>query len=165
MFALAVRYLTGRAVATQVTKREAAEWPPHPGRMFMALVAAWGLRGRNGREKNALAWLETLPPPALRASGFGKAEGNGQFLRPGQRWKKATRCAAQGRTPFPSVVPDEDTVYFIWYAEIPVEASGGAGRTLPKCHLPRPFFDAGPRPGFRTRRRSPPSFPSTATHR
>jgi len=121
MFALAVRYLTGRAVATQVTKREAAEWPPHPGRMFMALVAAWGLRGRNGREKNALAWLETLPPPALRASGFGKAEETVSFFVPVNDGKGNPDARHKAERHFPSVVPDEDTVYFIWYAEIPVE--------------------------------------------
>ena len=40
MLVLEVEYLTGRAVATARHHREQPEWPPHPGRLFSALVAA-----------------------------------------------------------------------------------------------------------------------------
>ncbi len=39
MLALEVEYLTGRSVASMPNDRDQAEWPPHPGRLFMALVA------------------------------------------------------------------------------------------------------------------------------
>ncbi len=46
MLVIAWQYLTGRSVATDFADRQAAEWPPHPDRVFQALVAAWGERGR-----------------------------------------------------------------------------------------------------------------------
>lgn len=61
-------YLTGYAVATDPSSRERAEWPPHPGRVFMALAAAYFETGEDLDEGNALRWLETLgepQPPAL----------------------------------------------------------------------------------------------------
>jgi CRISPR-associated protein Csb2 len=40
MFALGLDFLTRVAVMTDAASREKAEWPPHPARVFMALVAA-----------------------------------------------------------------------------------------------------------------------------
>lgn len=68
MFAISIRYLLGRLVATHPSDYEKAEWPPHPDRMFMALVSAWGETGRDPAEANALRWLEMQPPPSLHAS-------------------------------------------------------------------------------------------------
>src|SRR5262245_39216344 len=68
MFALGVNLLMGRAMMTRWDDREQPEWPPHPDRVFMALVAAWGESGENAEGKAALGWLETLGPPALRVS-------------------------------------------------------------------------------------------------
>lgn len=68
-FALEIEYLTGYAVATYPNNREQPEWPPHPGRVFMALAAAHfetcatDDEKREGRE--ALEWLASLPPPAM----------------------------------------------------------------------------------------------------
>src|SRR5690606_13655907 len=39
--AVAVELLTGRYVATRFNDRDRPEWPPHPGRLFSAAVAAW----------------------------------------------------------------------------------------------------------------------------
>lgn len=58
-------YLTGYAVATDPSSRERAEWPPHPGRVFMALAAAWFETGQDAAEGAALRWLETLDDPEL----------------------------------------------------------------------------------------------------
>jgi CRISPR-associated protein Csb2 len=89
--------------------------------MFMALVAAWGTRGRDEREKNALAWLENLPPPALRASGCGQAHETVSFFVPVNDEKGNPDERHKAERHFPSVVPEEDTVYFIWDAEVPAE--------------------------------------------
>ena len=58
-------YLTGYCVATDPSSRERAEWPPHPGRVFMALAAAWFETGEDVDEGNALRWLESLDDPQL----------------------------------------------------------------------------------------------------
>src|SRR5207253_1196650 len=69
MFALEVEYLTGRAAASKSNDRDTAEWPPHPGRLFMALVAAHLERDPDDpAERAALLWLEGLKPPELSAS-------------------------------------------------------------------------------------------------
>ena len=65
MLVIAWQYLTGRSVATDFADRQAAEWPPHPDRVFQALVAAWGERGRAPDERVALEWLERQGPPQL----------------------------------------------------------------------------------------------------
>lgn len=67
--ALEVEFLTGVSVSATPHRRDEAEWPPHPDRLFQALVAAWG---RNEAplddERLALEWLEQLDSGALRIS-------------------------------------------------------------------------------------------------
>lgn len=58
-------YLTGCCVATDSAIRERAEWPPHPGRVFMAMAAAWFETGEDETEGQALRWLEQLGDPEL----------------------------------------------------------------------------------------------------
>jgi len=67
-------YLSGYAVATDTSSRDRAEWPPHPGRVFMALAAAWfetepDSNGDSHKgweaEGDALRWLESLDDPEL----------------------------------------------------------------------------------------------------
>ena len=41
MFAIAVELLCGRYTAMQFNDRTRPEWPPHPARLFSAMVAAW----------------------------------------------------------------------------------------------------------------------------
>jgi CRISPR-associated protein Csb2 len=67
MLAIAWQYLTGRCVAADFADRETAEWPPHPDRVFQAMVAAWGERGEDEAEHRALEWLESLDSPSLTA--------------------------------------------------------------------------------------------------
>jgi CRISPR-associated protein Csb2 len=84
MLTLAIEFLTGSAVLTDASSRERTEWPPHPARVFMALVAAhyenaplqsdaaeahemWAA------ERRALLWLESAGAPAMRwPSGNGR---------------------------------------------------------------------------------------------
>ena len=69
MFALAIRYLNGWAMAaTDGANKRQAEWPPHPDRVFMALAAAWFETGEDPAGGAALRWLEALPDPAMAAS-------------------------------------------------------------------------------------------------
>lgn len=141
MFALEVLYLTSRAVATERHKREEAEWPPHPGRLFSALVdAAYGGVSTDGRElpddiRDALEWLERQPFPALAVGDAGRREVIPVFVpvndaaAPDVKPDKLPTASAgqigdavavlpekRGRQPrfFPTVIPDEPVVTFIW---------------------------------------------------
>jgi CRISPR-associated protein Csb2 len=69
MLALEVELLTGRYVATAYNDRRMPEWPPHPARLFSALVATWadGVGSRD-EERAALEWLERATPPSICAS-------------------------------------------------------------------------------------------------
>lgn len=139
MFALEVEYLTGRAVATARHRREEAEWPPHPGRLFSALVdAAFQAVSDDGLELpgdvlKALEWLERLDLPALAVSGgqrrdvvqafvpvndagapevkAGKVPSAGQIAD-----ALAVLPDSRGKQPrfFPTVVPDSSLVHFVW---------------------------------------------------
>lgn len=69
MLALEVRFLTGRYAATHFNDRGRAEWPPHPARVYSALVAALHDDPDHGpEERDALKWLAAAGPPRLVAS-------------------------------------------------------------------------------------------------
>lgn len=76
MFSLGIDFITGVAVMTDSASREKAEWPPHPARVFMALVAAHyetkplpedGHDAQTAwdRERSALEWLEAQGAPEM----------------------------------------------------------------------------------------------------
>ncbi len=76
MFALGIDFITGVAVMTDAASREKAEWPPHPARIFMALVAAYyeskplkedGPVAEQAwvEERQALEWLERQGAPQM----------------------------------------------------------------------------------------------------
>ena len=51
VFVSGIRYLMGWAMAAaDGAKKQLAEWPPHPDRVFMALAAAWFETGREEPE-------------------------------------------------------------------------------------------------------------------
>ena len=67
-FAIEVNFLTGRYVATHHNDRLSGEWPPHPARLFSAMVATWAEEGGDPEEREALQWLESQGPPDIAAS-------------------------------------------------------------------------------------------------
>ncbi|HEX4611563.1 MAG TPA: type I-U CRISPR-associated protein Csb2 [Urbifossiella sp.] len=158
MFALEVEYLTGRVVATERHAREQAEWPPHPGRLFSALVdTAFQSLSDDGSGlpagvRAALEWIEELPPPAIAAGDARRRQVIPAFvpvndaetpkIKPG-----ATPSAGQiadavavlperrGRQPrfFPTVLPEQPVVHFIWQMAPGVEVHRQALEQLAKC--------------------------------
>jgi CRISPR-associated protein Csb2 len=58
-------YLTGNCYAKVSPSNPVVEWPPHPGRMFMAMAAAWFETGEDEAEGQALRWIEKLGDPQL----------------------------------------------------------------------------------------------------
>ncbi len=138
-FALGVELLMRRAVMTRWDDREAAEWPPHPDRVFSALVAAWGESGEDPAGRAALEWLERLSAPALAVSldawhraAFtsyvptndaelaplrpGRAVSEDQ-VRAGLRLLPEHRHKA-GRA-FPAVVPADPVFHLVWDGDVP----------------------------------------------
>jgi CRISPR-associated protein Csb2 len=67
MLTLDVELLTG-CYRAALPDGSGAEWPPHPERVFSALVQAWGDGGREDEGRRALEWLEALMPPRIEAS-------------------------------------------------------------------------------------------------
>lgn len=68
MLTLRIELLTGCYVASKYNDRTRPEWPPHPARVFSALVAAHHGCCSNHLTGDALRWLEQQPPPALAFS-------------------------------------------------------------------------------------------------
>ena len=139
MLALGIRYLTGYAVATEVSSREHAEWPPHPARVFMAMAAAMFESGEDAEGRAVLEWLEQQGSPALRASDAEprdvvthyvpvndmnvpkNAEGlKPKSVREGMGIIPQYRTNRQPRT-FPRVRPSDDTVFLVWPGADPDE--------------------------------------------
>ena len=74
MLVLQWEYLLGSAVASQWNDRQSPEWPPHPDRVFQALVAAWGGTGCQQGGAAALRWLESQPAPGMCVEHISPAD-------------------------------------------------------------------------------------------
>ena len=73
MFAIAIELLAERYTATQFNDRSRPEWPPHPARLYSAMVAAWaGGSDADPRERAALCWLEAQDAPEIHCGEPGK---------------------------------------------------------------------------------------------
>jgi CRISPR-associated protein Csb2 len=139
-FGLGIRYLNGWAMAAaDGAKKEVAEWPPHPDRVFMALAAAWFETGQSPAEGKALRWLETLSAPALFVSDAEPRSasrsdrpvisyvpvndiGRGRLPAAGAEFEKLKDVGLalipehrprQARS-FPVAVPHRDRAYLVW---------------------------------------------------
>jgi CRISPR-associated protein Csb2 len=139
MFALGVEFLMRRAVMTRIDNREEPEWPPHPDRVFMALVAAfgeWGLQEPDSElYEKALYWLEGIGPPSLRVTAdaprraaftsYVPVNDDGSPMgKKGPFGPMGSMPIGRNRQPrqFPAVVPDESAFHLIWQdAELPAE--------------------------------------------
>lgn len=113
-----VRLLTGRYDAARADDSGVAEWPPHPARLFSALVAA----AQSSGDWKALRWLEVQEPPDVEASPLvddmirrsyvvtNRVEsGGGSQSHPGRTNQLRTRWSASPAVP---------AFRFVWrYAE------------------------------------------------
>lgn len=69
MLAVEVLLLTDRYSATRHNDRSRPEWPPHPQRLFSAMVATWADDDRpDPAERAALEWFEALGAPEIACS-------------------------------------------------------------------------------------------------
>ena len=112
MIALGVRYLTKYAVATNLA-RQRPEWPPHPGRVFMAMAAAHFEAESDPEERTALEWLEAVSAPAMRASDAYDRTSVRAYVPVNDGHGGIVNRTRQDRT-FPRTRPHDDCVYLIW---------------------------------------------------
>lgn len=131
MLSLEVEFLTGNVIASNRDDRSVVEWPPHPQRLFAALVAAYAERDQLADERAALTWLELLGAPEIVASdGSFRQQAsvfvpvnydNEQFvLKKGK--KKLHPPAVEGsgfrrerqERSFPTFIPHDPVTFFCW---------------------------------------------------
>lgn len=124
MLGLEIEFLAGIIVARRVDDETALDWPPQPDRIFSALVASWGARGRNDDERAALEWLERQEPPLIEASGISTRSAPIVYVPPNDA-KTSTilkldvipeRRQRQGRR-FPTGRPIDSTMRLVWGTE------------------------------------------------
>lgn len=119
MLTLEIELLTG-VYRAALPDGSGAEWPPHPERVFSALVQAWADGGKAPEERAALEWLEALEPPAIEASSAWERTSPTVFVPPNDpRGDQVTvlpeRRRRQART-FAARVPDSPVVRMHWDA-------------------------------------------------
>lgn len=150
MFAIEIEYLSGVSFASKITSRAEPEWPPHPDRVFLALVAAWGCK-ESVDGANSLRWLEQQNPPDIIAPNVHERDrfitfvptssnvekiqtvfgGDGAILQIKPSISKKARF-------FPAIIlpNDESTVYMIWRDANPTQKVRDALFDL-ACRVPR----------------------------
>lgn len=136
MLAFGIQYLNGFVAAVEPGGDGRAEWPPHPGRVFMALAAAHFQTGCDPGERRALLWLEALgQAPAIAAGDCLERAQVTHFVpvndkvNDKDKKKVATMLlqsapVARGRQPraFARATLDNDTAYFVWFSAAPSDA-------------------------------------------
>jgi len=130
MIALGVRYLTKYAVATNLARQQ-PEWPPHPGRVFMAMAAAHFETGGDPAERAALEWLEAANPPAMRASDADERTSVRAYVPVNDVQFGVAGRPRQERA-FPRTRPHDDCVYLIWVVEPSAENRAALARVCAK---------------------------------
>jgi CRISPR-associated protein Csb2 len=69
VIAIEIEFLVGRYIASRFNQRDAAEWPPHPARLFSTLLAtAKEHEEISEAARRALQWLEQQGAPQVLAS-------------------------------------------------------------------------------------------------
>jgi len=129
MLALELEYLMGRVLAATHNDRTAVEWPPHPARLFSALVAAYEECDLGNSARAALEWLETLPEPRIYAKP-SEHEGlvrdtHGVFVPVNDSPSIPENRPRQIRW-FPAFTPQDSHVWFIWNDAPEAERHTGA---------------------------------------
>ena len=134
-----VRLLSGSYDAAEVDDRERAEWPPHPARLFCALVAAArGDADRGDADRAALRWLEAQPAPVVRAAHEFQESRHASYVVTNVLSAKGGNQTHPGRTnglrTRTRCVPAEPVVRFEWAADadaVTVAVLDGMARRIP----------------------------------
>jgi CRISPR-associated protein Csb2 len=138
VLAIQIEYLTGVCMATRHNdpSRSTPEWPPHPDRLYSALVAAADPKEYDDKRANALRWLAKQGAPQLAVSEARRRSApevhmptnpheeevwqkpkKGKPRTPQKSFELKTLLPVHRKKaalPIPAVIPDEPTVYFVW---------------------------------------------------
>ena len=127
---LQVQFPSGRCYAAHTADPSLPEWPPHPSRLYSALVASAYRSNFDGSnaQRAALQWFEALPPPAISCPPADLMPSPRAYVPPGdsveRKGKKKEVVHEHGvhrwRQPrqFPSaVVLGDPTVIYQWEIE------------------------------------------------
>lgn len=130
-----IELLTGRYEAAGAGDRDAGEWPPHPARVFCALVAG----ARDPEDHEALRWLEALPAPVVQAAGGSVADVRSSYVVTNRVEKEGGNQFHPGRTNAlrarSAVIPTSPWVRMVWGGAQPapkvVATLDGLARRVP----------------------------------
>jgi CRISPR-associated protein Csb2 len=118
VLAVEVEYLLGRVFAADFRDQDESEWPPHPDRLFSALIAAHHDTFGTEQEREALAWFQRLKPPEVAAGDAGAGDPVVTFVPTNYAGKSGSAHPEQrGKQPrtFPAQGPSSPVVHFIWH--------------------------------------------------
>lgn len=123
MISIAVEFLLGVAYLDQrgYDQPGRAEWPPHPDRLYMALVAAAHQREPTSDQLIALRWLESAGAPLVSASRAQERPTLETFCPINDELRAQRNKAKQ----VAATCPDEPQVYYSWDAEPPESVRSG----------------------------------------
>jgi CRISPR-associated protein Csb2 len=130
VLAIEVEYLLGRAYAADFRDDAKPEWPPHPARLFSALVAAHHDADATEEERGVLLWLEQQSPPQILAKEAGQPDSVVTFVPTNYASKSGSTYPEQrGKQPrfFSAQGPASPVVHFVWPE---IEVSGQHLETL-----------------------------------
>jgi len=130
MLTIDIEYLTGRVAASAHTDRQHVEWPPHPARLFAALVSVMYESDLVGACRPALLWLEQQGAPGILCAKRSEVfeRGSGTTFVPVNDAAVAVGQPALGSIPVPrnrqprhfaSAALAHDRVCFCWPCEDP----------------------------------------------
>ena len=121
MLSIAINYLNGRVAASAYNAAGArVEWPPHPDRVFMALVAAWGETGQDATGERALRWLERQDAPSLAVGDCMARQSVRHYVPVNDDLPRAERlhllpeCRSRQGRQFATAALDNPIAHLIW---------------------------------------------------
>lgn len=130
MFGFRVTYLLGSVTASDIrsgNEKDKVEWPPHPDRLFCALVQAWGDLGEPENGRQALEWMEGIGPPAIHCGVLLSSVVVPRFVPVNDEWSPIDKNGKllpsiagtligrdRKERRIPNATLSKDTVYFWW---------------------------------------------------
>ena len=106
MFGFRVIYLRGSVTAADIrtgNEKDRVEWPPHPDRLFCALVQAWGDLGEPESARLALEWIEGIGPPVIHCGDLLSSIVVPRFVPVNDEWDPIVRKGKRKGEPQPFI--------------------------------------------------------------